>query len=125
MSQVVVTINGRNFRMACDDGQEEHLSHLAAQVDEKINGLRASFGEIGDVRLTVMTAIMIMDDLSEMRRKVKTLERDLDALKEARVASIARLDTTQQHVAKTLNLAAERIERISSSLVAGSFAAGG
>src|SRR5580693_656507 len=56
MSQVSVTINGRQFRMACEDGQEGHLMELARDLDTRIEGLRSKFGEIGDTRLTVMAA---------------------------------------------------------------------
>ena len=65
MSQVNVTINGRQFRMACEDGQEDHLDELARELDARIDGLRAKFGEIGDTRLTVMAAITVADELAE------------------------------------------------------------
>lgn len=58
MSQVSVTINGRQFRMACEDGQEAHLMSLARDLDSRIEGLRAKFGEIGDTRLTVMASTL-------------------------------------------------------------------
>ena len=61
MAQVSVTINGRQFRMTCEDGQEEHLEKLARELDARIGGLRAKFGEIGDTRLTVMAAITVVD----------------------------------------------------------------
>ncbi|MBN8999629.1 MAG: cell division protein ZapA, partial [Rhizobiales bacterium] len=57
MAQVNVTINGKIYRMACDDGQEAHLESLAERLNETIDRLRGSFGEIGDQRLTVMAAI--------------------------------------------------------------------
>jgi len=65
MSQVNVTINGRQFRMACEDGQEGHLQQLARELDERIVALRGQFGEIGDARLTVMAALMVADELAE------------------------------------------------------------
>ena len=73
MAQVSVTIGGRNYRMACDDGQEEHLMKLARGLDQKIAHLREAFGEIGDTRLTVMAAIMVSDELSETKRRVSGL----------------------------------------------------
>ncbi len=65
MSQVTVTINGRQYRMACEDGQESHLMRLAQDLDQRIEKLRGSFGEIGDTRLTVMAALTVADELSE------------------------------------------------------------
>ena len=65
MSQVNVTINGRQFRMACEDGEEARLSRLAEELDASIATLRTRFGEIGDTRLTVMAALTLADQLSE------------------------------------------------------------
>ena len=65
MAQVNVTINGRQFRMACEDGQEGHLIELARDLDMRISGLRGKFGEIGDTRLTVMAALTVADELAE------------------------------------------------------------
>ena len=61
MGQVIATINGRQFRLACEDGQEERLQTLAKGVDERIDMLRKKFGEIGDTRLTVMAALTVAD----------------------------------------------------------------
>ncbi|MGH6664158.1 MAG: cell division protein ZapA, partial [Pseudolabrys sp.] len=54
MATVNATIAGRQFRLACEDGQEEHLQLLAQDLDQRIEDLRKKFGEIGDTRLTVM-----------------------------------------------------------------------
>jgi cell division protein ZapA len=74
MSQVNVTINGRKFRMACEDGQEARLTHLAADLYRRIEQLRASFGEIGDTRLTVMAALTVADELADVAGKLHRLE---------------------------------------------------
>ena len=78
MSQVNVTINGRQFRMACEDGQEDHLRQLAKDLDERIVALRGQFGEIGDARLTVMAALMVADELAETGKKLRRLMREQD-----------------------------------------------
>ena len=80
MAQVNATIAGRQFRLACEDGQEDHLQALAKDMDERIAQLRAKFGEIGDTRLTVMAALMVADELSEALRRVRRLEEDVAAL---------------------------------------------
>ena len=87
MSEVNVTINGRQFRMACEDGQEAHLMNLARDLDLRIGGLRSKFGEIGDTRLTVMAAITVADELAEAALRIKRLEEELTALQDARVTS--------------------------------------
>ena len=116
MSQVNVTINGRQFRMACEDGQEDHLTELARDLDVRVEGLRAKFGEIGDTRLTVMAAITIADELSEMAARLKRLEADFAAAKEAQVAASHRNQVAQATVAATLAGAAERIENVARKL---------
>jgi cell division protein ZapA len=124
MAQVSVTINGRQFRMACEDGQEGHLMELARELDSRISGLRAKFGEIGDTRLTVMAAITVADELAEAGLRVKRLEEELAALEGARVSASERNKSAQASVAAALSAAAERIESITKKLNA-SISAGG
>jgi cell division protein ZapA len=116
MPQVNVTINGRQFRMACEDGEEAHLMHLAEDLDARITRLRGRFGEIGDTRLTVMAALTLADELSEVKQKLQRLEPELATLQGASVASADRAQTTQAAVAAALNAAAERIEDITRRL---------
>jgi cell division protein ZapA len=116
MSQVSVTINGRQFRMACEDGQEGHVTDLARELDARIEHLRAKFGEIGDTRLTVMAALTVADELAETGLRVKRLEQELAALQEARVTAADRIKTAQAAVAAALAAAAERIENVTRKL---------
>ena len=116
MAQVTVTINGRQFRMACEDGQEGHLMNLARELDSRISGLRAKFGEIGDTRLTVMAAITVADELAEAGLRVKRLEEELAALQDARVATSDRNKAAQASIAAALSAAAERIEGLTKKL---------
>jgi len=116
MSQVSVTINGRQFRMTCEDGQEEHLEKLARELDTRIGGLRAKFGEIGDTRLTVMAAITVADELAEAGLRVKRLEEELAALQDARTVISDRNKAAQASIAAALSGAAERIEGITKKL---------
>ena len=68
MAHVSVTINGRQYRMACEDGQETHLMGLAEDLDRRLEGLRSRFGEIGDMRLAVMAALNIAHELLRERQ---------------------------------------------------------
>ena len=90
MAQVNVSINNRQYRMACEDGQEDHLRQLAKDLDDRINSLRGQFGEIGDSRLVVMAALMIADDVVETGKKARRLEQEIAALQDARGASAVR-----------------------------------
>lgn len=65
MAQLDVAINGRNYRVACDDGQEDHLRQLAEYVDQRVMELVESVGQIGEARLVVMASLLIADELSE------------------------------------------------------------
>jgi cell division protein ZapA len=116
MSQVSVTINGRQFRMACEDGQEDHLADLARELDARIADLRAKFGEIGDSRLTVMAALTIADEMTELGARVKNLEQELASAEDARAAAATRDETVQVAVAAALASAAERIEGVTKKL---------
>jgi cell division protein ZapA len=116
MAQVNVTINSRQYRMACEDGQEEHLMQLARDIDERIENLRGNFGEVGDSRLTVMAALTVADELVEAGKKIRRLEEELAALQDARVASADRAQQTQVAIIAALNAASERIEGITRTL---------
>ena len=119
MAQVSVTIGGRVYRMACDDGQEEHLLRLARDLDQKLAQLREAFGEIGDTRLAVMGAIMVADELSEARRRVRALEQEIEGLQETRLAVADRIEAAERAGALTIEKAAERIERLAHALNGG------
>jgi len=70
MAQVLVTIDGRNYRLACNEGEEARLQSLAGVIDDKIGEMRKEFGEIGDQRLIIMAALTIADTLAETRDAV-------------------------------------------------------
>jgi len=77
MAHVSVTINGRQYRMACEDGQENHLIWLSGDLDRRIGQLRDQFGEIGDMRLTMMAALTVADELVEAGKRLRRLEEEL------------------------------------------------
>ena len=111
MSHVNVTINGRQYRMACEEGQEARLLNLAEGFESRITSLRGKFGEIGDARLTVMAALMVCDELVDANHQVRRLEEELHVLRDVRVVAADRARLTQTAVANALNAAADRIEK--------------
>jgi cell division protein ZapA len=111
MAYVSVTINSRQYRMACDDGQEHHLARLAHDLDQRIAHLRTTFGEIGDMRLTVMASLILADELSEARQRMRRVEEELSGLQQARIEAADRAETAQIDIAEAVNAAAERIEK--------------
>ena len=112
MGQVSVSINNRQYRMACEDGQEEHLTRLAQELDRRIAKLRSDFGEIGDMRLTVMAALIVGDELSEQGQRLRRAEDELAALQDARMVASDRSKATEVALAAAFNAAADRIERL-------------
>jgi len=111
MNHINVTINGRQYRMACEEGQEIRLLKLAESLEQRIETLRGKFGEIGDARLTVMAALTVCDELLDANARLRTMEEELVSLRDVRTAAVDRAKATQAAVASALNAAAERIER--------------
>ena len=111
MSHINVTINGRQYRMACEEGQEVRLLKLAESLETRIQSLRGKFGEIGDARLTVMAALTVCDELVDVGNRVRTMEQELTELRDFRNAAVERARLTQTAVVNALNSAAERIEK--------------
>jgi cell division protein ZapA len=109
MAQVTVTIDGKAYRMACEEGQEDHLTDLATRFDRYVGHLKDQFGEIGDLRITVMAGIMITDEISELTRRVASLETELDSLRSNR-------DTVQAATSRTEENIAAAIVEVSSQL---------
>ena len=111
MSHINVTINGRQYRMACEEGQEVRLLKLAESLETRIQSLRGKFGEIGDARLTVMAALTVCDELVDSGNRIRTMEQELTELRDFRNAAVERARMTQNAVVNALNAAAERIEK--------------
>jgi cell division protein ZapA len=108
MSQVSVTIDGRKYRLACNEGEEARLESLAGMIDDKIGEMRSTFGEIGDQRLVIMAALTIADNLTEARDTASS-ERKRSEDAERRVNAIA----------STLDELGSRIESIATRLAGG------
>jgi cell division protein ZapA len=119
MAEVSVTINGRVYRMACDPGQEDHLARLGRELDQRISQLRESFGEIGDTRLAVMAAIMVADELAEMKRRLRGAEQEIQSLQDSREVAAQRAEQGERAFADILEGTAERIERLAQNLNGG------
>ncbi len=119
MPQVTVMIAGHTYRMACADGEEAHLQGLARSVDEKIEHLKETFGEIGDQRITIMAAITVADELAEARGKIARLEAEVQNLKANASHVLSNREAWADHIADSLVDAAARIERVAQDLNGG------
>jgi cell division protein ZapA len=116
MPTVAVTIAGRTYRMACGEGEEGHLQDLARHVDTTLAALRQGFGEVGDQRLVVMTAITIADELAEAQKRVARLEAELAGLRVTESEGATLRDALADDLAEAIGSAAERIERLTKDL---------
>ena len=99
MAQVDVSVNGQSYRIACEDGQEDRLVDLAAMVDEKVLGLVSQIGQVGSNRLLVMAALIIADELVDLKNEVGSLQEQKD-------------NTNQQDTVLALQEITKRIENI-------------
>lgn len=117
MATVSVTIDGKTYRMACDEGEEQHLSGLAQQLDQYISHLKSSFGEIGDHRLSVMAGIMVMDELVEVKSTLQKLQQENDALRQSNVSLSEACEKYEAAAAKAIDKAANHIEFLAGRLL--------
>lgn len=113
MAQVTVTINGRKYQIACDDGQEEHVAGLAQYIDKRAGELVADVGQVGDARLMVMVGLLIANELSEAYDKLDKLGAGGETVKSDPVSLQASID---QAVGAEIELLAERLESIAERL---------
>jgi cell division protein ZapA len=106
MGQVSIQVNGRNYDIACDDGEEEHVLRLGRYLDEKLAELVVRMGQVGDSRLLVMAALLIADELSDTYGK----------LEKARTGAGNGVSPANGEAAKSITLLAERIDNIAAGL---------
>jgi cell division protein ZapA len=116
MAQVVVQVNDRPYTMQCPDGEEEHLRELARLLDAEVTRIRQSVGTVGDIRLLVMSGLMVADRLSEAIRKIENLEGQVRGLREARAAAQAELKSIEETLSERLDIAAKRLAAVALEL---------
>ena len=80
MANVNIKFNGKEFLLSCDDGQEDHLEELLAQIDQKFSNLKNDLGNIGENKLLLITSVKIMDEYFETKKKVEQKKVELQNL---------------------------------------------
>lgn len=116
MPEVNVEINGRKYRMVCEEGQQKHLIGLAERFNTQVETLKGAVGEIGDNRLTVMAGIAILDELNEAERKIRQLEEDVLVLTRAGQEVAAEIENLETRFAGKLSDAAKVLDSASAAL---------
>ena len=111
MPEVEVAINGRNYQIFCEDGEEAHLAQLGEYVDRRVKELVTAVGQVGDSRLLVMASLMIADELAETYAELKNYTSQADA-------SIS-IEQLEDRVAGIVDAAAARIEGVTADLIKG------
>lgn len=116
MPEVNVEINGRKYRMACEEGQQQRLIGLAGRFNKHVEALKGAVGEIGDNRLTVMAGIAVVDELAEAERRIKALETDVLVLTRAGQEVAAEIEALEDRFASKLNDAARTLDDVAGVL---------
>ena len=80
MANVSIKFNGKEFLLSCDDGQEEHLEELLIQLNQKFNELKNDLGNLGENKLLLITAVKVMDEYYETKKKVEQKKNELKDL---------------------------------------------
>ena len=80
MANVSIKFNGKEFLLSCEDGQEEHLEELLIQINQKFNHLKNDLGNLGENKLLLITAVKVMDEYYETKKKVEQKRDELKNL---------------------------------------------
>tara|TARA_S200000501_G_scaffold327687_1_gene327088 strand:+ start:70 stop:516 length:447 start_codon:yes stop_codon:yes gene_type:complete len=80
MGNVSIKFNNKEFLLSCDDGQEEQLEELLIQINQKFNKLKNDLGNLGENKLLLITAVKIMDEYHETKKKVQEQKKELKDL---------------------------------------------
>ncbi|MAW79233.1 MAG: cell division protein ZapA [Parvularcula sp.] len=106
MSQVEIKVNGREYRVTCEAGQEDRLQKLAAFLDKRVSAMAADLPDISETRLMLLAGLTICDELFEARERAEDLEDAGDALD----------SETMGGAARAIDAAAKRVNEIAEKL---------
>ena len=114
MANVSIKFNNKEFLLACEDGQEEHLEELLIQINKKFNNLKNDLGNLGENKLLLITAVKIMDEYYETKKKVDQKKDELNDLsnkfKELKSLIYDYRDSKESEIEK-LNLGHENLKQ--------------
>ena len=116
MGQVVVTLNGRTYRLECNEGEEGHLAELAQYIGSHVDDMRQKFGQVGDDRLILMASLVITDELSSLRTEVENLRMQLAEARRDKLNSDENARSIETQLFAKIGDAASRLERLNTRL---------
>jgi cell division protein ZapA len=105
MAQLTIEVNGRPYLVGCEDGQEAHLRELAKIFDAQVRQLSGEVGQLGETRLFLLGALMMADELSDMRNRLGNAQAEMTRLRTER-------DMLENRAAAALDAAAKRVEEL-------------
>ena len=107
MAVVNLTVNGQEYQVACDDGQEDHLRELAQYIDKRVAELAESMGQVGEARLILMAGLTIADELTDAVEEAESAQSQLE---EAKQEAVGEAQETIQEYASRIETIAARLE---------------
>lgn len=110
--RVTLTVGGRDYVMACNEGEEAHLMELGAFLDREVTNLQNDFGQVGDNRLLLMAGLVAADKLSEALQQIEELEQEKEKLTSDRDRAVSGTQNVEDMLAEKLDKAAERVETL-------------
>ena len=110
MAQVTLRINGYSYTLGCMDGEEQHLEAMGAELSNRIDSVRLAAGPSGEARMLVMAALMMADDIFELRRKLETAEANAITVAAGQPKTDPKLDRKLNRIAKRAEDIAEGLE---------------
>ena len=119
MGQISVTLNGRTYRLECGEGEETHLIALAEYLGSHVDTMKQKFGQVGDDRLILMAALMVTDELWDLRRQVQELKTAVAELRRDGSAADESAKLVRAGLAETIGAAAGRLETMTERFAAG------
>ncbi|MBL8770711.1 MAG: cell division protein ZapA [Phenylobacterium sp.] len=108
MAQLNIEVNGRPYAVGCEDGQEGHLQELARMFDHQVRQVSQDMGQLGDTRLFLMGALLLADELYDVRGRLAAMQMEVTRLQSDR----ARMEAK---AVSALETAAEKIERLAAA----------
>ena len=116
MGQVVVTLNGRTYRLECNEGEESHLAEMAQYIGSHVDDMRQKFGQVGDDRLMLRASLFIADELWSLRADVENLRAQLAEARRDKSNSDENARSIEAQLFAKIGDAASRLERLNTRL---------
>ena len=117
MGKVNLSINGKQYALGCDDGEEERLTLLGNMLDTRVTQLADQFGQIGDLRLMVMAGITMLDEMEDLRAgRDASISDETRKIEQESQASLELAQLTEETAVGEMNAAAKALEELAARL---------